>query len=59
MADFIKPLTSSVFQGEITTKPGTWEYQDVKSYECYAPTPALAPLIPLNTIGQVKSPPDM
>ena len=59
IADFIKPLQSSTFHGLITFRPGTCEYQDPKHYVCWAPTDAQTPLIPLNTIGHVMSPPDM
>lgn len=59
MAALKRPILSSALQGEITFKPGHEAYQAAKHYECWAATPALTPLIPLNTIGQVKSPLDM
>lgn len=59
MAALKRPMLSSALHGETTFKPGQDAYQAAKHYECYAATPALTPLIPLNTIGQVKSPLDI
>lgn len=59
IADLSKPKLSVQFHGVTTFNPGTEPYQAAKHYECYAATPALTPLIPLKTIGQVKSPFDI
>ena len=45
--------------GRPTFRPGTWLYQAAKHCECWAATPAAAPLGPRNTIGQLMVPADM
>ena len=45
--------------GGVTFRPGTWLYQAAKHCECWAATPAAAPLGPRNTIGQLMVPADM
>jgi hypothetical protein len=46
-------------RGPLTLRPGTWAYHAAKHWECWAPTPAAAPLGPRNTIGQEICPADM
>ena len=51
MAAFKSPLQSSDEYGEMTLSPGQWLYHAAKHWECWAATPAAAPLGPRNTIG--------
>src|SRR4051794_19028430 len=59
IAAFKRPLASAAEYGATTLRPGTCEYQEVKSWLCCAPTLAAAPLGPRNTIGQPIWPPDI
>src|SRR5690606_23005710 len=59
IAALSRPLASAAEYGAITLSPGTWAYQVLNSWLCWAATRAAAPFGPRNTIGQPSWPPAM